>query len=164
MATTETAQRLEAEDLARAKNMTQNILQDWDLITWNELLADNVTLALRMGAIGVDRVGDIAAVGGNLLVQGREDAKRILKSIYGVIKRGLYVTTEIVSGYEVALVGNMGLASTTEGVPGRTFPIVIYMKFDSDGKISDMTISAVDLQPMTDAIRSAAQTGTVKEK
>jgi hypothetical protein len=122
-----------------------------------------IYLALKLKVIFCAQ-GAIAAVGGNLLVQGREDAKRILKSIYGVIKSGLYVTTEIVSGYEVALVGNMGLASTTEGVPGRSFPIVIYMKFDSDGKISDMTISAVDLQPMTDAIRSAAQTGTVKEK
>lgn len=164
MATTETAQRLEAEDLARAKDMTQSILQDWDLITWNELLADDVTLTLRMGAIGVDRVGDVAAVGGNLEVEGREDAKRVLKSIYGVIKKGLYVTTEIVSGYEVALVGNMGLASTAEGAAGRSFPIVIYMKFNSDGEISDMTISAVDLQPLTEAIRNAAQTGTVKQK
>ena len=162
MATTETAQRLEAEDLARAKDMTQSILQDWDLITWNELLADDVTLTLRMGAIGVDRVGDVAAVGGNLEVEGREDAKRVLKSIYGGIKKGLYVTTEIVSGYEVALVGNMALASTTEGAAGRSFPIVIYMKFNSDGKISDMTISAVNLQPLTEAIRSAAQTGNVK--
>jgi hypothetical protein len=162
MAATETAQRLEAEDLARARDMTQSILQNWDLITWNELLADDITLMLRMGAIGADRVGDVAAVGGNLEVEGREDAKRVLKSIYGVFRSGLFVTTEIVSGYEVALVGNMGLASTTEGAPGKSFPIVIYMKFNFDGEISDMTISAVDLQPLTEAIRSAAQTGTIR--
>src|SRR5215467_5265049 len=141
MATTDT-QRLEAEDLARAKDMTQSILQDWNLITWNELLADDVTLTLRMGSIGVDKVGDIAAVGGNLEVEGREDAKRVLKSIYGVIKSGLCVTTEIVSGYDVALLGNMALPSTKEGASGRSFPIVIYMKFNSEGEISDMTISA----------------------
>ena len=162
MATTDT-QRLEAEDLARAKDMTQSILQDWNLITWNELLADDVTLTLRMGSIGVDKVGDVAAVGGNLEVEGRDDAKRVLKSIYGVIKTGLYVTTEIVSGYDVALLGNMALPSTKEGAPGKSFPIVIYMKFNSDGEISDMTISVVDLQPLTEAIRSAAQTG-VKAK
>lgn len=161
MATTETAQRVEAEDLARARDMTQSILQDWDLITWNELLAADVILTLRMGMIGADGFGDVAAAGGNLEVEGREDAKRVLKGIYGFIKSGLYVTTEIVSGYEVALVGNMGLASTTEGALGRSFPIVIYMKFNYDGEISDMTISVVDLQPLTEAIRSAAQTGTV---
>ena len=164
MATTETAQRLEAEDLARARDMTQSILQDWDLITWNELLADDVTLTLRMGAIGADRFGDIAAAGGNLEVEGREDAKRVLKSIYGFIKSGLYVTTEVVSGYEVALVGNMGLASTIEGAPGRSFPIGFYMKFNYDGEISHMTISVVDLQPLTETIRSAAQTGTVEAR
>jgi hypothetical protein len=162
MATIGTDQRLEAEDLARAKDMAQSILQDWDLITWNELLADDVTLTLRMGAIGVDRVGDVAAVGGNLEVQGREEVKRILKSIYGVIKSGLLVTTEIVSGYDVALLGNMALASSKEGAPGKSFPIVIYMKFNSDGEIDDMTISVVDLQPLTEAIRSAAQAGTAK--
>jgi hypothetical protein len=160
MATTDTAQRLEAEDLARARNMTQTILEDWNLITWNELLAEDVTLTLRMGAVGMDKVGDIAAVGGNLEVEGREDAKRVLKSIYGAIKKGLYVTTEVVSGYEVALLGNMALTSTTEGATGRSFPIVIYMKFNSEGKVSDMTISAVDLQPLTQAIRNAAKTGS----
>jgi len=162
MATTDTAQRLEAEDLARAKDMAQSILQDWDLITWNELLADDVTLTLRMGSIGVDRVGDLAAVGGNLQVQGREDAKRVLKTIYGAIKSGLLVTTEIVSGYDVALLGNMALASTKERAPGRSFPIVIYMKFNSDGEINDMTISVIDLQPLTEAIRNAAQAEPTK--
>jgi hypothetical protein len=76
---------------------------------------------MSTGAVGVDKIGDIAAVGGNLEIEGREDAKHVLKSIYGGIKKGLYVTTEIVSGYEVALVGNMALASTTEGATGEIF-------------------------------------------
>jgi hypothetical protein len=50
-----------------------------------------------------------------LQVVGRENAKRVLKSIYGNIKRGLYVTTEILSGYDVALLGQMAL-----GIPVRS--------------------------------------------
>lgn len=157
MSTTDIARQLEAEDLARARELTQSILQNWDFITWNELLADDVVLSLRMASVGIDRIGDLDAAGGNLQVSGREDAKRVLKSIYGDIKRGLCVTSEILSGYDVALLGNFAL-----GVPVKSWPLVIYMGFNDDGEISTMTIAAVDLQPLTDAIRSAAQAGTLK--
>jgi len=38
MSITDTAWRMEAENLARAKNMVQMILQDWDFMSWNALL------------------------------------------------------------------------------------------------------------------------------
>lgn len=157
MLTVDAARQFEAADLERAKNLTQSILQDWDFLTWNELLADDMVLSLRLGSIGIDQIGDLDTVGGNLQVAGREDAKRVLKSIYGDIKRGLYVTTEILSGYDVMLLGQMAL-----GIPLRSWPLVIYMRFNADGAISAMTIAAVDLKPLTDAIRSAAQTGVLK--
>jgi len=157
MSTMDIAQQIEAENLARARELTQSILQNWDFITWNELLADDVVLSLRMASVGIDRISDLNAAHGNLQVSGREDVKRVLKSIYGDIKRGLCVTSEILSGYDVVLLGGLAL-----GVPAKSWPIVIYMGFNYDGKISAMTIAAVDLQPLTDAIRSSAQTGTVK--
>lgn len=163
MSTTDIERQLEAEDLARAKNMTQKILENWDLITWNDLLADDVVLSVRMGSIDIDQVGDLAAVGGNLQVSGREDAKRVLENIYDDIKRGLCVTSEIVSGYDVALLGSLALESTKEGALSESWPIVIYMKFNSSGMITVMTIATVDLQRLTDAIRSAAQMGTLKD-
>ena len=157
MSTTDIVRQIEAENLARAKELTQSILENWDFATWNELLADDVVLNLRIASAGIDRIGDLNAAGGNLQVAGREDAKRVLKSIYGDIKRGLCVTTEILSGYDVVLLGNMAL-----GVPAKSWPIVIYMKFNDDGAIRVMTIAAADLQPLTDAIRKAAQTGALK--
>jgi len=157
MSTTDIVRQIEAENLARAKELTQSILENWDFATWNELLADDVVLNLRIPSAGIDRIGDLNAAGGNLQVAGREDAKRVLKSIYGDIKRGLCVTTEILSGYDVVLLGNMAL-----GVPAKSWPIVIYMKFNDDGAIRVMTIAAADLQPLTDAIRKAAQTGALK--
>jgi hypothetical protein len=48
------------------------------------------------------------------------------------------------------------------GVPAQSWPIVIYMGFNDDGRIRVMTIAAVDLQPLTDAIRNAAQTEALK--
>lgn len=163
MSRTDIERQLEAEDLTRAKNMTRKILENWDLIAWNDLLADDVVFSVRMGSINIDQVGDLAAVGGNLQVSGREDAKRVLENIYDDIKRGLCVTSEIVSGYDVALLGILALELTKEGALSKSWPIVIYMKFNSSGMITVMTIATVDLQPLTDAIRSAAQTGTLKD-
>jgi hypothetical protein len=159
MSTTNTAWQPEAEDLARARKMIQNILQDWDWIPWDELLAYDVVLSVRMASIGID---DLRAVDGNLQVVGREDAKRVLGSIYGNIKSGLSVTAEILSGYDVALLGNLTLPSTKEGVSGKASPIAIYMEFTSEGEIQAMTIAVIDLQPLADEIRNAAQTGTLK--
>jgi hypothetical protein len=57
-----TAWRMESDDLARAKDVVQTILQDWDFMSWNVLLADDVVLSLKLGAgndlncpTGVDR-------------------------------------------------------------------------------------------------------------
>jgi hypothetical protein len=162
MSTTDTARQLEAEDLARAKSMTQNILGDWDWLSWNELLADDVVLSLKLGSIGIDRIGGLAAAGGNLQVEGREDAKSVLKSIYDDMMRGLSVTTEILSGYNALLLGTLTLELTKETAVSGSWPIVIYMEFNPYGRISVMTIAAVDLQPLTDAIRNAAQTSALK--
>jgi hypothetical protein len=162
MSTPDTARRLEAEDLARAKSMTQSILGDWDLFTWNDLLASDVVLSLRLGSIGIDRIGDRAAVAGNLQVEGRDDVKPVLKSIYDDIIRGLCVTTELLSGYDAVLLGTLTLESTKEAALSESWPVLIYMEFNSHGSISLMTIAVVDLQPLTNAILSAAQTGALK--
>ena len=151
------ARQLQAEDLARAKDLTENILRNWDFMMWNELLADDVVLSLHLETVGVDSIGDLTLAGGNLRVAGREDAKRVLKSVYADIKRDLRVTTEFLSGYEVALLGNMAL-----GGFGKSWPVVIYMGLNDDGKIRVMTIAVVDLQPLTDAILSAAKAGILK--
>ena len=159
MSTADTERQLNAQHLARAKTMIQHILRDWDLITWNDLLANDVVLCIRMGSIDFDKVGDFAAIGGNAQVCGRDDAKRILKGIYSDIKRGLCVTSEILSGYEVTLFGTLALESTKEGALPESWPVAIYMKFDTDSMISAITIAVADLQPLIDAIRRAAQTG-----
>ena len=83
MSTTDTKRQLNAEYLSRARTMTQHILRDWGLIRWDDLPANDVVLSVRMGSIDIDQVGDLAAIGGNLQVSGRADAKRILKGVYG---------------------------------------------------------------------------------
>ena len=157
MLTPDIARQLEAEDLTRAKDLTRNILENWNFSTWNELLADDVVLFLHLELVGVDRIGDLNVAGGNVRVVGREDAKRVLKCIYSDIKRDLRVTTEFLSGYDVVLLGNMAL-----GGFGKSWPIVIYMGFNDDRKICVMTIAVVDLQSLTHAFLSAAKVGTLK--
>jgi len=157
MSIADIGRQLEVEDLARAKDLTQSILDNWDFITWGELLADDVVLSVRLNAVGIDRIGDLNVARDNLRAVGRDDAKRVLKSVYADIKRDLRVTTEFLSGYDVALIGTMAL-----GGFGKSWPMVIYMGFNDDGKISLMTISVVDLQPLFDTILSAARVGTLQ--
>ncbi len=162
MAMKDVARQIEAEDLARARRMVEMVLQDWDLSTWNQLLDDDVVLSISLGEVVGDRFGDLAAAGGNLTVRGREEAKRVLRSIYDDLLDALSVTTEVVSGYDVALLGRLAATSTRENGDMASLPIVLYMAFDDDGKITKMTIAATDLQPVTDAIRTAVESGAAK--
>ena len=149
----------ESEDLALAKDMVKNILRDWDWISWNELLAFDVVLSLRMGPV---MGNDLQTVDGVLRVVGREDAERLLRRVYPNIKSGLCVITEILSGYDAVLLGNITPPSTKEGESDKALPIVIYMDFNSEGEIRVMTIAAIDLRPIADQIRRAALSGTLK--
>jgi hypothetical protein len=142
----------ESEDLALAKDMVKSILGDWDWISWNELLAFDVVLSLRMASVGGD---DLQTLDGVLRVVGREDAERLLRRIYPSIKSGLCIITEILSGYDAVLLGNITPPSTKEGESEKGSPIVIYMDFNSEGEIHVMTIAAIDLQPLADQIRCA---------
>ena len=58
----------ESEDLALAKDMVKSILGDWDWISWNELLAFDVVLSLRMAPVWGD---DLQTVDGVVRVVGR---------------------------------------------------------------------------------------------
>jgi hypothetical protein len=99
-------------------------------------------------------------VAGNLQVRGREEAKRVLKSIYDDLRSGLSVTTEIVSGHDAALLGNLALSSTQENTEASSLPIVLYMAFNDEGQIEKMTIASLDLHPLADAILAAAKGAT----
>jgi hypothetical protein len=149
----------ESEDLALAKDMVKSILGDWDWISWNELLAFDVVLSLRMAPVWGD---DLQTVDGVVRVVGREDAERLLRRIYPNIKSGLCIITEILSGYDAILLGSITRPSTKEGECEKASPIVICMDFNSESEIHVMTIAAIDLHPLADQIRCAALNGTLK--
>ena len=152
MSTTKIDWQPESEDLALAKDMVKSILGDWDWISWNELLAFDVVLSLRLAPVGGD---DLQTVDGVLRVEGREDAERLLRRIYPDIKNGLCIITEILSGYDAILLGDITPPSTKEGESEKASPIVIHMNFNSEGEVHVMTIAAIDLQPLADQIRCA---------
>jgi hypothetical protein len=99
---------------------------------------------------------------GVLRVEGREGAERLLRRIYPSIKSGLCIITEILSGYDAILLGNITPPSTKEGESEKASPVIIYMDFNSEGEIRIMTIAAIDLQPLADQIRCAALNGALK--
>jgi hypothetical protein len=158
MSTTNIDLQRTAEGLAHAKRVVETTLEGWDLLTWNELLADDVRLSLNLGALDVSRLGELRAAGGRLDVSGKAQAKDVLQSIYGDLRTGLAVTTEVVSGYDAILLGN--LAVRTKGEEGiESLPMGVFMTFDARGRVTEMTIAAIDVPALTDAIRNAARAG-----
>src|SRR5208282_5557921 len=121
--------RMEAEGLVNSREMVQMILRDWDWLTWDTLLADNVALSLNLGAAAVDMAGNLAAVGRDLKVTGRDGAKRVLQNIYGDLRSGLLVTTEIVSGSDAVLLGNLALRGADENRGPVSLPVALHLAF-----------------------------------
>jgi hypothetical protein len=48
MPTTNIDQHRTAEGLAHAKRVVETTLEGWDLLTWNELLADDVSIDFQL--------------------------------------------------------------------------------------------------------------------
>jgi hypothetical protein len=157
MSTADVDRQRAAEELAHVKRVIETTLEGWDLLSWNELLADDVRLSLRLGTLDVSRLGDLQAASGNLEVFGKAQAKEVLQSIYGDLRQRLSITTEVVSGYDAIVFGNLAL--TTNDGEIESLPMGVFMAFDARGRIREMTIAAVDLQAPTDALRSAARAG-----
>jgi hypothetical protein len=157
MSNVEGERRLKAAGLMHAKRMIETILEGWDLLTWNELLADDVALSVRLGTVDLNRTGDLHGLCADLQVTGRDEVKRVLRGIYSDLRKGLLVTTEVISGYDAVLVGNLSVQKPDVRI--ESVPMGIYMAFNSKGKIRKMTLADVDLQPLTDAIRNAAEVG-----
>jgi hypothetical protein len=157
MSTTNMDRQRAAEGLAHAKRIVETTLEGWDLLTWNELLADDVRLSLSFGAMDVGRLGDLRATGGSLDVRGKKQAKEVLQSIYSDLRTGLAVTTEVVSGYDAILLGNLAVQTSGEGF--ESVPVGVFMTFDPRGRVQEMTIAAIDVPALTDAIRNAARAG-----
>jgi hypothetical protein len=157
MSTMDVARHVQAEDQARARRMTETTLEGWELLSWNELLADDVVLSLKLGAVDASRLGELDAAGGDLEATGRDEAKDVLRAIYSDLRKDLTVTTKVISGYEAILLGCLAVPKAGQDL--ETLPVGIYMAFNSHGKIREMTIAIVDLRAATDAMRNAVRNG-----
>jgi hypothetical protein len=103
-----------------------------DLLSWNELLADDVRLSLRLGTLDVSRLGDLQAASGNLEVFGKAQAKEVLQRIYGDLRKRLSITTEVVSVYDAIVFGNLALTTNDGGI--ESLPMGVFMAFDARGR------------------------------
>jgi hypothetical protein len=160
MSTADVDRQRAAEELMHVKRVVETTLEGWDLLSWNELLSDGVCLSLRLGTLDVGRLGELQAASGDIKVFGKTDAKEVLQSIYGTLRKGLSITTEVVSGYDAIVFGNLAL--TRDDGEIESLPMGVFMAFDSRGRIREMTIAAVDLQAPTDALRDLARAGLAK--
>jgi hypothetical protein len=135
--------------------MVQRVLSKWDFKTWNQLLAEDVVLTLRLGAVAADD-GGVSAVGTKIEVTGRDDAKESLREVYGDLKRDVSITGKLVAGNEAIFFGELNV--TVQANNHQSLPIAAYLQFNPKGKIQRLTIGMVDLRPLFQGVREAAPT------
>jgi len=151
MATAVQSKRMGEEDLGYVREKVQGVLRGWGSKSPHELLANDVVLSISLDEKGKSLIGCLP-FGTKVRVTGRDQAERVLSGIYREIREGLSVTTEVVSGYDVALLGE--LAIPPSGDDRLSVPVVVYMRFDDEGKVARMTIGGADSKPITKAIRA----------
>jgi hypothetical protein len=136
--------QLEAEDLARTKWMTGTGLPSCNPQSWIELLADDVVLSLRLGAVDTSQVRERQGYSGVFRVAGK------IKSISDGLKKDLSITTEIISGSHIILLGKFSLRKPQSGA--KYMPVVVNMALNPGKKIQDMAIAIVDMQTLATAM------------
>ncbi|WP_158817094.1 hypothetical protein [Methylocapsa sp. S129] len=147
--------QLDAGDRTHSRRRIETILATWDLLSWNELLADDIILSLRLGALNDSRPDESREFTCDLQESGRPQVKRMLKGACGDFRKNLSVAIEVIWGDSVILLGNLGLPGAHDAF--ESTPVAITMTFNSEGQIRQMTIAGFDLPALTDAIRSVGQ-------
>jgi hypothetical protein len=145
----------ETKDRAQAKQMIKTILNGWDHLTWNELLADDVILSFRSAKVDIRQLAALHGYGSVFQATGQKEVKNVLASMYGDLRKDLLVTTDFVSGYRIILLGHL----IVDRMVGHfeSYPMVIYMDLNLERKIRRMTIAIVGLP--TRAKRARQTTG-----
>jgi hypothetical protein len=149
--------QIEADRLAEANAMVTRIVRDWDWITWNELLAEDVVLTLKLQAVGLASIDSFNEDGTQ--ISGRNDARKAMKSIYGELKNGVSITTEVVNGYDFAVFGALRVSANGDL---KSYPFATFVRFNPEEFIQEMTIATIDVDPLYESIRDALQRGANK--
>ena len=142
--------QLEVEDLARTKWMTGTGLPSCNPQSWIEWLADDVVLSLRLGAVDTSQISERQGYSGVFRVAGKKQSRRLLKSISDGLKNDLSITTEIISGSHIILLGKFSLRKPQSGA--KYMPVVVDMALNPGKKIQDMAIAIVDMQTIATAM------------
>lgn len=131
--------QLEADDLARTKWLIGTGLSSCNLQNWSERLADDVVLSLRLGAVAVEPTCTLQGYIGVFRAVGKKQARYVLKGISSGLSKDLSITTEVISGSHLILLGT--LTQRKAQIGARYMPIVIHMALNSQRKIQEMTIA-----------------------
>jgi hypothetical protein len=154
--------QLEIKDRARAQQIVKTILEGWDHLTWNELLADDIVLSFRLRKEDIGRLGELGEYGDFFQATGQKEVKRVLTSMCGDLRKSLSVITEVISGYHVILLGKLVVQRMNGNI--ESLPVAIYMDLNLERKIHKMTIAIVCPLPRTEANRKASECYTVSTK
>ena len=150
MSVVEAELQLEVEDLARTKWMTGTGLPSCNPQSWIEWLADDVVLSLRLGAVDTSLISERQGYSGVFRVAGKKQSRRLLRSISDGLKKDLSITTEIISGSHIILLGKFPLRKPQKGA--KCMPVVVNMALNPGKKIQDMAIAIVDMQTIATAM------------
>lgn len=154
----------------------REVMSNWESKSWDEILAEDATLTLRLADVVQSADGTPALVALSTDVQGREKVKQALDDLYKQYHRQITITTEMLSGDEAILLGDVRLQSARkgQGQPSKpadadqgkaaqksadnTIPLTIYMHFNQAGKIDRMTVSSLDIETATQSDGGKAPT------
>lgn len=131
--------QLESSDVARTKWLMGTGLASCNPQNWNEWLADDVVLSLRLSSVDITRIGDLQGYSGVFRTVGRNQSKCALNDISRGLGKDLSITTEVISGSHLILFGK--LATRTAQIGAGYLPVVIHMALNSQKKIQEMTIA-----------------------
>jgi hypothetical protein len=137
----------------RSESLKQvrNAVEQWSSQSWDEVLADDVRLGLRMTQRTSREDGTTIMTSTRTDVIGKEKVKQALTKLHQEYGGRVTITSEFLSGQRAVLIGEVAPAGEGKGQdrpPSAEdgVPVVILMNFDQERKIEQLTITSFSLQ------------------
>lgn len=157
MTTTHLERQTESEDFVSERELVDFVMRHWRFMSWTELLSADVVLTLKPSTIRA--IAGLRLENGMLRAEGRDEATRVLKTVYDDLRDNFVIATKLISGFDLVLGGNLVLKSGRENTDNRVVPLSVFITFVEEGKVARMSILELDLEPVVEALRNAARSG-----
>lgn len=168
---------------SEALQKVRQVVDNWDAQAWDEVLAEDVSLSLRIADMVQSPDGGSSLVSIRTEVRGRDKVKQALQKLYEGYHKQITIKSELLGQNQAVLMGDVKVGEGRERFRERqdgqapqgreqqpregqeaqkqkddSVPFIMHMHFNQEGKIDRLNIASFDLKAVGQGRQQQQQT------